>query len=137
MPSENQIGVSGAPAVGNLKRSCVTSALSPKDRHQAVAKSFEAPTPFPPIRKGRGSKKANSKPRMAPSPVSVPPKSSPLSTTERYMSPTDSLVSPVTKGVLARNRRPMRLLNPWGPPKALENTFQGTVQTLKPTLQQR
>lgn len=35
----------------------------------------------------------------------------------RYMSPTDALVSPVTRGLLARNRRPMRIVNPWGPPK--------------------
>ncbi|KAG0580937.1 hypothetical protein M758_4G214800 [Ceratodon purpureus] len=128
MPNENRMSLDNdnAPLLGNLKRSSAMAALSPKERQRIEAKSFKMPAPVPPVLRERNKKGADVKRKTPPNPVKVPARSN-LSYPERYMSPTDSLVSPVTKGVLARNRKPMRLLNPWGPPKALENTFQGTV----------
>ncbi|KAJ7530616.1 hypothetical protein O6H91_14G010700 [Diphasiastrum complanatum] len=60
---------------------------------------------------------------LPPNPVKVPPKRM-FGYPEKYKSPTDSLVSPISRGLLARNRRPSRLLAPPVPPKALESTFQ-------------
>eukprot|EP01018_Ginkgo_biloba_P011144 Gb_03383 [translate_table: standard] len=44
--------------------------------------------------------------------------------TERYRSPTDSIMSPVSRGLLARNGRSVGPLPPYVPPKALDTTFQ-------------
>lgn len=44
--------------------------------------------------------------------------------TGRYMSPTDNLVSPVSRGLQARTRRSMRPPQALVPPKILDNTFQ-------------
>jgi len=132
MPAENRLSLDNdsAPLLGNLKRSSAMAALSPKERQRMDAKLFKIPAPVPPILRERNKKGEDVKRKVVPNPVKVPARSA-MSYPERYMSPTDSLVSPVTKGVLARNRKPMRLLNPWGPPKALESTFQGV---LKPKL---
>ncbi|XP_026386473.1 uncharacterized protein LOC113281819 [Papaver somniferum] len=44
---------------------------------------------------------------------------------ERYMSPTDKLMSPVSKGLLARSKRPGSLIPPSAnPPKILDKCFQ-------------
>ncbi|BBM96796.1 hypothetical protein MPTK1_1g00810 [Marchantia polymorpha subsp. ruderalis] len=64
--------------------------------------------------------------RMIPPHIKVPPKKL-FGYPERYKSPTDAMVSPISKGLLARNRRPARTLAPVVPPKALENTFQDVV----------
>jgi hypothetical protein len=116
------------PLLENAKRSNAVAALAMKERPRVDAKSFKAPAP--PLRE-RNCKREDWKRGTPPNPVKVPPKS-PLTYTERYMSPTDALVSPVTRGLLARNRRPMRIVNPWGPPKALENTFKVTEQEVEP-----
>ncbi|KAI3932529.1 hypothetical protein MKW92_047524, partial [Papaver armeniacum] len=42
-----------------------------------------------------------------------------------YMSPTDKLMSPVSKGLLARSKRPGSLIPPSAnPPKILDKCFQ-------------
>ncbi|KAL2650264.1 hypothetical protein R1flu_018392 [Riccia fluitans] len=64
--------------------------------------------------------------RMIPPHIKVPPKKL-FGYPEKYKSPTDAMVSPISKGLLARNRRPARTLAPVVPPKALENTFQDVV----------
>ncbi|KAL3702179.1 hypothetical protein R1sor_020201 [Riccia sorocarpa] len=67
--------------------------------------------------------------RMIPPHIKVPPKKL-FGYPEKYKSPTDAMVSPISKGLLARNRRPARTLAaPIVPPKALENTFQDVVVT--------
>ncbi|OVA00810.1 hypothetical protein BVC80_9083g118 [Macleaya cordata] len=44
---------------------------------------------------------------------------------ERYMSPTDLMMSPVSKGLLARSKKPGVLIPPTiNPPKILEPCFQ-------------
>ncbi|KAI5077765.1 hypothetical protein GOP47_0007589 [Adiantum capillus-veneris] len=57
-------------------------------------------------------------------PVQVPPKQFQGFPADRYMSPTDSIMSPISRGLLARNRRSTRLPQAFVPPKVLDNTFQ-------------
>eukprot|EP00250_Pteridium_aquilinum_P015029 c22338_g1_i1 orf=187-711(+) len=57
-------------------------------------------------------------------PVQVPPKQFLGFPAERYMSPTDSIMSPISRGLLARSRRSKRLPPAFVPPKALDHTFQ-------------
>jgi hypothetical protein len=53
-----------------------------------------------------------------PNPVKVPPTKLFSYADSRYMSPTDSMVSPVTRGLWARTHKPMSAFPPWaGPPK--------------------
>eukprot|EP00246_Nothoceros_aenigmaticus_P014692 TRINITY_DN5764_c0_g1_i1.p1 TRINITY_DN5764_c0_g1~~TRINITY_DN5764_c0_g1_i1.p1 ORF type:complete len:185 (-),score=29.83 TRINITY_DN5764_c0_g1_i1:827-1381(-) len=51
-----------------------------------------------------------------PNALQVPPKNF-LRHQERYMSPTDSMVSPISKGLLLRTRRPVRTTAPLAPLK--------------------
>ncbi|MCO5569019.1 hypothetical protein L7F22_022725 [Adiantum nelumboides] len=62
-------------------------------------------------------------------PVQVPPKQFRGFPADRYMSPTDSIMSPISRGLLARNRRSTRLPPTFVPPKALDNTFQDAEPT--------
>lgn len=64
--------------------------------------------------------------KLLPPHIKVPPKKL-FGYPERYRSPTDAMVSPVSRGLLTRNRRPARTLAPMVPPKALENTFQDVM----------
>ncbi|CAM6105146.1 unnamed protein product [Calypogeia fissa] len=64
--------------------------------------------------------------KLLPPHIKVPPKKL-FGYPERYRSPTDAMVSPVSRGLLIRNRRPARTLAPMVPPKALENTFHDVV----------
>eukprot|EP01018_Ginkgo_biloba_P013423 Gb_26295 [translate_table: standard] len=63
--------------------------------------------------------------RVSPPNVKVPPKKV-FGFPERYRSPTDSIMSPTSRGLLARNRRSMRPIElpAYVPPKAMENTVQ-------------
>ncbi|XP_024382220.1 uncharacterized protein [Physcomitrium patens] len=132
VPVENHVDLDNAPLLGNLKRSSAMAALSPKDRQRMHAKSFKMPAPVTLLLQGGSPTKASMKPKLAPSPVKVPLNASPLNPSERYTSPTDSLVSPVTKGILARNSRPFRLLKPWGLSKDSGSISQGTIRSMKP-----
>lgn len=57
-------------------------------------------------------------------PVQVPPKQFLGFPADRYMSPTDSIMSPISRGLLARSRRFTRLPPAFVPPKVLHHTFQ-------------
>ncbi|XP_024391187.1 uncharacterized protein [Physcomitrium patens] len=123
-PMENCVDLDNTPLLGNLKRSTALSAFSPKERQRMEAKLFKMSAPVPlrerPKNKGDVNRVngANSGQVSTRSSVVYP---------ERCMSPTDSLVSPITRGVLARSHKRMRLLNPWGPPKALDDVFKGAL----------
>lgn len=47
------------------------------------------------------------------------------------MSPTDSVMSPVTRGLLARTRRPLRMLNPWGSSKVRPHSWTPPCQIIE------
>ncbi|KAH7294863.1 hypothetical protein KP509_27G022500 [Ceratopteris richardii] len=57
-------------------------------------------------------------------PVQVPPKEFRDFPVDRYMSPTDSIMSPISRGLLARNRRSRNLPPAFVPPKVLDSTFE-------------
>lgn len=58
-----------------------------------------------------------------PNALQLPPKNF-VRHQERYMSPTDAMVSPISKGLLLRSKRPVRTAALLAPPKALEATFE-------------
>ncbi|CAM6021118.1 unnamed protein product [Sphagnum balticum] len=100
----------------------------PKEKCVAEAAAKVVSAPAVPVLKERNIRD-EWKRGTPPNPVKVPPTKLFSYADSRYMSPTDSMVSPVTRGLWARTHKPMSAFPPWaGPPKALENTFKGTVQ---------
>lgn len=67
--------------------------------------------------------------KITPPNVKVPPKRA-FGLSERYRSPTDSIMSPATRGLLARNKKSMRPMElpTYVPPKAVESTLPSAGQ---------
>lgn len=67
--------------------------------------------------------------KISPPNVKLPPKR-PFGFPERYKSPTDSIMSPATRGLLARNKKYMRPMElpTYVPPKAVEGTVPSAGQ---------
>lgn len=67
--------------------------------------------------------------KITPPNVKVPPKRA-FGFSERYRSPTDSIMSPATRGLLARNKKSMRPIElpTYVPPKAVESTVSSAGQ---------
>ncbi len=67
--------------------------------------------------------------KITPPNVKVPPKRA-FGFPERYRSPTDSIMSPATRGLLARNKKSMRPIElpTYVPPKAVESTLPSAGQ---------
>ncbi|EFJ30442.1 hypothetical protein SELMODRAFT_440352 [Selaginella moellendorffii] len=106
-PLEQNQQLPAAPAI-EIAISCSQSVLQERNKRFDDLDSVEA-----------SKKVAAAKPV-----VRVPPRMMFGSHPERYLSPTDSLVSPISRGLLWRNhRRPVRKLIPPVAPKALESAF--------------
>lgn len=67
--------------------------------------------------------------KITPPNVKVPPKRA-FGFSERYRSPTDSIMSPATRGLLARNKKSMRPIElpTYVPPKSVESTVSSAGQ---------
>eukprot|EP00249_Psilotum_nudum_P001891 c14636_g1_i1 orf=259-723(-) len=112
-----------APVLTEAKANHVNIETSKIVGENKTNQSKKSPPPF--IFRRRLQEVKNATP---PNPVKVPPKMF-FPYSDRYASPTDNIMSPISKGLLARNRKPIRQVPAVTPPKMLTNTF-GEVEPL-------